>query len=180
MAYNLFNSRQKGDPLASEFAATVQTGPHEPEPAAVRPAVPAAEPLATEPTPQAVPKLAMEPTRNEVNFDSLPSEDDSVRGARADEPSAPASDLGGDPGGDSLPAAADAQVEQQPTLAHIGRYALKGLLGQGGLGQVHEAWDPLLSRTVAVKTLQLKVADADRVASRTRSVKAVIPSNRAA
>ena len=164
MAYNLFNSRQKGDPLASEFAATVQTGPHEPEPAAVRPAVPAAEPLATEPTPQAVPKLAMEPTRNEVNFDSLPSEDDSVRGARADEASAPASDLGGDPGGDSLPAAADAQVEQQPTLAHIGRYALKGLLGQGGLGQVHEAWDPLLSRTVAVKTLQLKVADADRVA----------------
>jgi serine/threonine-protein kinase len=40
-----------------------------------------------------------------------------------------------------------------PTLQHIGRYALKARLGQGGLGQVHEAWDPLLSRRVAVKTL---------------------------
>jgi serine/threonine-protein kinase len=62
----------------------------------------------------------------------------------------PASDLGAD----SLPAPHDAAFERQPTLATIGRYALKGLLGSGGLGQVHEAWDPLLSRTVAVKTLQ--------------------------
>jgi eukaryotic-like serine/threonine-protein kinase len=65
-------------------------------------------------------------------------------------------------GGDSLPAPADALVEQRPTLAHIGRYALKGLLGSGGLGQVHEAWDPLLSRTVAVKTLQLDAAAGER------------------
>lgn len=57
---------------------------------------------------------------------------------------------------DSLPGP-EADVERQPTTAHIGRYALKGLLGQGGLGQVHEAWDPLLSRSVAVKTLQLDV-----------------------
>jgi serine/threonine-protein kinase len=61
-----------------------------------------------------------------------------------------------DIGGDSLPAAnADLAIACSPTTSHIGRYALKGLLGQGGLGQVHEAWDPLLSRTVAVKTLQL-------------------------
>lgn len=59
--------------------------------------------------------------------------------------------------GEDLPAPLDAAVAQQPTLSHIGRYALKGLLGQGGLGQVHEAWDPLLSRTVAVKTLQLDI-----------------------
>jgi eukaryotic-like serine/threonine-protein kinase len=69
--------------------------------------------------------------------------------------SGPASDLGGD----SLPAdgSSEANVEQQPTISHIGRYALKGSLGQGGLGQVHEAWDPLLSRTVAVKTLQFDI-----------------------
>jgi len=60
-------------------------------------------------------------------------------------------------GGDSLPAPADTGTEQRPTLSHIGRYALKGPLGQGGLGQVHEAWDPLLSRTVAVKTLQFNL-----------------------
>lgn len=64
---------------------------------------------------------------------------------------------------DSQPAPADQTVEQSPTLAHIGRYAIKGPLGQGGLGQVHEAWDPLLSRTVAVKTLHFNVEMAERV-----------------
>ena len=64
---------------------------------------------------------------------------------------------------DSQPASADTAVELSPTLSHIGRYAIKGPLGQGGLGQVHEAWDPLLSRTVAVKTLQFEVGMAERV-----------------
>ncbi len=63
---------------------------------------------------------------------------------------------------DSQPAADD-PIELSPTLSHIGRYAIKGHLGQGGLGQVHEAWDPLLSRTVAVKTLQFDIDRADRV-----------------
>ena len=44
---------------------------------------------------------------------------------------------------------------EAPTISHIGRYALKRQLGAGGLGAVFEAWDPLLSRAVAVKTLQL-------------------------
>jgi serine/threonine protein kinase len=69
-----------------------------------------------------------------------------------------------DLGGDSLPAPnADLAVAQRPTTSHIGRYALKGLIGQGGLGQVHEAWDPLLSRTVAVKTLQFAKGTPARV-----------------
>ena len=158
MAYNLFNRRPKGDPLASDFAATVQSGPPEPDPAlsAARPSAPAfSDPSA----PVALPEPA--PAPGILSLDSLPSDVDVARGQRA---GAPASDLGADLGADSQPSPGDAQVEQQPTLAHIGRYALKGLLGQGGLGQVHEAWDPLLSRTVAVKTLQLKVADAERVA----------------
>jgi eukaryotic-like serine/threonine-protein kinase len=50
-----------------------------------------------------------------------------------------------------------------PTLQHIGRYALKQPLGQGGLGTVFEAWDPLLSRMVAVKTLQFDIATPARV-----------------
>jgi eukaryotic-like serine/threonine-protein kinase len=71
---------------------------------------------------------------------------------------------------DSQPAGAEAEappdsaIEHRPTLAHIGRYAVKGSLGLGGLGQVHEAWDPLLSRVVAVKTLQFDVAANQRVA----------------
>ncbi len=60
-----------------------------------------------------------------------------------------------DLGADTLPApAADLAVAESPTTQHIGRYALKSLLGRGSLGQVHEAWDPLLMRAVAVKTLQ--------------------------
>ncbi len=68
-------------------------------------------------------------------------------------PGGPVSDLGADSG----PAPLDAAIEQKPTISHIGRYALKGMLGQGGLGQVHEAWDPLLSRNVAIKTLQFSL-----------------------
>jgi len=52
---------------------------------------------------------------------------------------------------------ADTVTERQPTLSHIGRYAIKGRIGAGGLGQVHEAWDPLLSRAVAVKTLHFDI-----------------------
>jgi serine/threonine-protein kinase len=70
-----------------------------------------------------------------------------------------------DLGADTLPApAAELAVADSPTTQHIGRYALKGLLGRGSLGQVHEAWDPLLSRTVAVKTLQLGVGAPARLA----------------
>ncbi len=50
----------------------------------------------------------------------------------------------------------------------VGRYELKHQLGSGGLGAVHAALDPLLSRQVAVKTLHVTglSADAARVRSR--------------
>jgi serine/threonine-protein kinase len=61
------------------------------------------------------------------------------------------------------PAADGADAATSPTLSSIGRYALKQQLGQGGLGTVFEAWDPLLSRMVAVKTLQFDIDTPSRV-----------------
>ncbi len=49
-----------------------------------------------------------------------------------------------------------------PTIGHIGRYALKYQLGEGGLGTVYAAHDPLLSRLIAVKTLNVKVPENER------------------
>jgi eukaryotic-like serine/threonine-protein kinase len=51
-----------------------------------------------------------------------------------------------------------------PTIGHIGRYALKYQLGEGGLGTVFAAHDPLLSRLIAVKTLNVEVAEEEREA----------------
>lgn len=57
------------------------------------------------------------------------------------------------------PASADLGATTLPVkrkvIGHVGRYALKAILGEGGLGTVYAAWDPLLSRAVAVKTLRL-------------------------
>src|SRR5688572_10487696 len=39
-------------------------------------------------------------------------------------------------------------------LVEIGRYELRERLGQGGTGIVHAAWDPRLSRDVAIKLLR--------------------------
>lgn len=48
------------------------------------------------------------------------------------------------------------QGSQTPgDLGQIGRFLLRSVLGQGGLGTVYAAWDPLLSRAVAVKTLRV-------------------------
>ncbi len=70
-------------------------------------------------------------------------------------------ELGLDSPGDA--SSDDADSAAKPTLSSIGRYALKQQLGQGGLGTVFEAWDPLLSRMVAVKTLQFDIDTPTRV-----------------
>ena len=58
----------------------------------------------------------------------------------------------------------DPTDQRHPTIGHIGRYALKHRLGEGGLGTVYAAHDPLLSRLIAVKTLNVEVEDSERAA----------------
>jgi len=60
--------------------------------------------------------------------------------------------------------ATDEASAQPLTIGHIGRYALKQRLGEGGLGTVYAAYDPILSRTIAVKTLHLSAVEGDRAA----------------
>jgi serine/threonine-protein kinase len=52
--------------------------------------------------------------------------------------------------------------ELMPSIGHIGRYALKYVIGEGGLGTVYAAHDPLLSRLIAIKTLHVDMTAADR------------------
>ena len=53
------------------------------------------------------------------------------------------------------------------TIGHIGRYALKSRIGEGGLGTVYAAQDPLLSRLIAIKTLSLNISPEQRDAFNT-------------
>ena len=56
----------------------------------------------------------------------------------------------------------DRPLQSLPTIGHVGRYALKYQLGSGGLGTVHAALDPLLSRPIAVKTLHVDASAEQR------------------
>ena len=58
----------------------------------------------------------------------------------------------------------DPTDQRHPTIGHIGRYALKHRLGEGGLGTVYAAHDPLLSRLIAVKTLHVEIDESERAA----------------
>lgn len=49
-----------------------------------------------------------------------------------------------------------------PTTGYVGRYALKYCVGEGGLGTVYAAHDPLLARWLAIKTLHVSLPEADR------------------
>ena len=44
-------------------------------------------------------------------------------------------------------------------LARLGKYELRGTLGKGAMGTVHDGWDPAIARRVAIKTVRLPDAD---------------------
>ena len=49
-----------------------------------------------------------------------------------------------------------------PSIGHIARYDLKYRIGEGGLGTVFAAHDPVLSRLIAIKTVHVEVPPAER------------------
>jgi eukaryotic-like serine/threonine-protein kinase len=53
-------------------------------------------------------------------------------------------------------------LNKLPTLSFVGRYAVKHLLGQGGVGTVHAAVDPILQRVVALKMLRMDAHPSQR------------------
>ena len=50
----------------------------------------------------------------------------------------------------------------------LGRYRLDGVLGQGAMGTVYKAYDPLIERSVAVKTISLRLENHEIVPFRDR------------
>src|SRR4029453_7317384 len=46
-------------------------------------------------------------------------------------------------------------AEQMP--AAIGRYQVQGSIGYGAMGAVYKAFDPLIKRTLAIKTIRLDI-----------------------
>ena len=53
---------------------------------------------------------------------------------------------------------------------HLGKYVLEGTLGEGAMGVVYRARDPLLDRTVAIKTIRASGFPADTLAEIVKSV----------
>ncbi len=47
-------------------------------------------------------------------------------------------------------------------ISHLGRYEVVGEIGQGAMGVVYKARDPLIDRIVAIKTINLNLADDEK------------------
>jgi serine/threonine protein kinase len=47
-------------------------------------------------------------------------------------------------------------------LAHTKQYRIEGCIGEGGMGWVYKAWDPVLERAVALKVMKPEVPESER------------------
>ncbi|PRP98606.1 serine/threonine-protein kinase [Enhygromyxa salina] len=55
-----------------------------------------------------------------------------------------------------------AQLVAGTMLAHTKQYQIEGLIGEGGMGWVYRAWDPVLERAVALKVMKPDVPESER------------------
>ena len=46
-------------------------------------------------------------------------------------------------------------------VRRLGKYEIRGTLGQGAMGVVYHAFDPVIERQVALKTIRVDLVDAD-------------------
>ena len=103
--------------------------------------------------------MSSSPTPPAAPGDSVPSSPQSVPGVALWSDS----DSGGRPATPGFAGLVATPADRaMPTIGHIGRYALKYQLGAGGLGTVFAAHDPLLSRLIAVKTLNVEIKEDER------------------
>ena len=47
----------------------------------------------------------------------------------------------------------DRMIEEEVKHRHLGRYHMQGVIGRGGMGTVHKAWDYAVSRSCAIKII---------------------------
>ncbi len=57
-------------------------------------------------------------------------------------------------------------IKKQPKVKRIGRYQLREKLGEGASGVVYRALDPVMNRSVAIKSLPAQVLGNRQVLSR--------------
>ena len=65
---------------------------------------------------------------------------------------------------------AAARPDVGSNVAHLKQYQVMELVGEGGMGWVYRAWDPLLERDVALKVLKPEVPEAERARFRNEAL----------
>ena len=56
----------------------------------------------------------------------------------------------------------DDRLSAGTMLAHTKQYQVEGCIGEGGMGWVYKAWDPVLERPVALKVMKPEVPESER------------------
>ena len=64
----------------------------------------------------------------------------------------------------------DERLAAGAMLAHTKQYRVEGCIGQGGMGWVYRAWDPVLERPVAVKVMKPEVPECERARFRREAI----------